>query len=254
MLVDIWNKCEGKNYINSINETAWRIIEAQEITSTRKLVDSFEEQVILENLIESNKPHASKEFLSFHPLLYTPFRYPPLKYGSRFGKKTEPSLWYGSLNIKTAMAEKAFYQFNFLRASETKYDIVQVPLTIFSVCVKTEKGIKLTESPFSEYTNIISSPSSYEDSQLLGSAMREADAQAFTYISARSPSANVNIALFTAKAFLHKKPDAQSFQSWQCIVNNHIVEFTRSSSISHETITFLLDRFIINGNLPFPAN
>lgn len=253
LVVDIWNKCDGKKHINLINEKAWRIIEAQEITATRKLVDSFDEQVILEDLLESTKPHVSAEFDSFHPLLYTPFRYPPLKHGSRFGRKTEPSLWYGSLELNTAMAEKAFYQFNFLRASEAVYNTVQVPLTVFSTKVKTEKGIKLTEAPFAEYTNIISSPNSYDSSQQLGAAMRDENIQAFTYFSARSPGSQANIALFSAQAFLHKKPEAPSFQSWQCIANNNVIEFTRSSAINTETIAFPLDRFLINGRLPFPV-
>ena len=104
MTTDIWKKHNGTKYIKLLNETAWRIIEAQELISKRKLVDSFEEQVVLEEIIESDKPSITKEYLNFHPLLYTPFRYPPLKYGSRFGKKTEPSLWYGSLKLHTAIS------------------------------------------------------------------------------------------------------------------------------------------------------
>src|SRR5476649_1977021 len=118
MAVDVWNSCKGKNEIRMIKNTAWRIVEAQEVTATRKLVDSFEEYKILEGLIESQKPLLRVEELNIHPLLYTPFRYPPLKYGSRFGKRSEPSLWYGSLSIESVMSEKAFYQLNFLRACQ----------------------------------------------------------------------------------------------------------------------------------------
>ena len=254
MLVDVWKRCQGVNYIHAINETAWGIIEAQEITSTRKLVDSFEEQVILEDLIESNKFKISTASMNFHPFLYTPFRYPPLEYGSRFGKRTEPSLWYGSLDLYTAMAEKAYYQFNFLQASEAIYEMVQVPLTVFSAQIKTTKGIHLTDAPFSDYTNVISSPTSYEVSQLLGTTMRDARVEAFTYTSARSTGDNINLALFSIDAFLRKNPDAESFQSWQCTVNNDTIEFARSSAMTSETIRFILDGFIVNGELPFSAN
>jgi len=256
MATKIWTQCNGINHIRLLNETAWRIIESQEMTATRKLVDSFDEQIILDDMIESNKPRVAKEYSNFHSLLYTPFRYPPLKHGSRFGKKMEPSLWYGSLELNVAMSEKAFYLFNFLRASKAKYGIVEQPLTIFSTLIKTDRGIKLSEPPFSKYTSLISSPDSYEISQRLGSAMREANIQAFTYKSARdaAAAAGINIALFTPKAFGHKKPNITSFQSWQCIANNHLIEFSRLSSITRETTSFSVDQFMLNGTLPFPAN
>jgi len=254
MAIDIWTICNGTSHINLLDETAWRIVETQELTATRKLVDSFEEQIILEDMIESNKPPIAKEYSNFHPLLYTPFRYPPLKYGSRFGKINQPSLWYGSLKLNTAMAEKAFYQFNFLRASEAKYEIVEQPLTAFSVRIKTNKGIQLLNSPFSDYTQIISSPVSYETSQILGDAMHKANIEAFIYQSARDLNRESNIGLFTPKAFLHKKPDAKSFQSWLCVSNKHTIEFVRSSSIVRAISSFSVAQFMVDGVLPFPAD
>ncbi len=102
---NIWIDCNGKNYITSIDVEAWRIIEDQEKVATRKLVDSLDEVVILEELLELNKPEIKPDLLGLHPLLYTPFRYPPLPRGSRFGSNIERGLWYGSLKIQTAIAE-----------------------------------------------------------------------------------------------------------------------------------------------------
>src|SRR4030095_6173771 len=102
---NIWEHCKGTDHLISFSISAWRMIEAQYITTTRKLVDSFEEQDILEELIESNKPSLKENSLELHYLLSTPFRYPPLKNGSRFGTRFEPSFWYGSLELNTAMAE-----------------------------------------------------------------------------------------------------------------------------------------------------
>lgn len=253
MKEDIWTKCNGITRICSLNETAWRIVESQEISATRKLVDSLEEQDILEEMIESNKPPLNNDHHNLHPLLYTPFRYPPLQFGSRFGNKIEPALWYGSLKLTTAMFEKAFYKFNFLRASEAQFNIVEERLTAFSTRIKTDKGIKLTASPFAEYTPIISSPTSYDSSQMLGSAMRNADVKAFIFKSARDLNKENNIALFTAAAFSQKKPDESSFQSWQCIAHNHTIEFVRTSSIYPERHYFSIENFMIDGVLPFPA-
>jgi len=253
--IDIWTKCDGVNQVKIIDVSAWRL-ESQEGTSTRKLVDSYEEQNILEKMIDDSRYlFINEEKLNFHPLLYTPFKDPPLKYGSRFGKNTEQSLWYGSLDLATAMAEKAFYQFNFLRASEAKYDdIVQTSLIAFSVQVKTEKGIDLCANPFAVYTDFISSPDSYDASQALGSAMRKANIQAFIYKSARDKKDGANVALFTPESFLHKKPEAASFQSWLCVATNELIEFISTSSNSLNRNSFNLNQFMIYGILPFPSN
>jgi len=252
MSTPIWHTCKGPTHLTLLEETAWRITDSQEAISTRKLVDSLEEQSVLEELIEANKPAIGTTYLTFHRLLYTPFRCPPLKHGSRFGKRTEPSLWYGSLTIKAVMAEKAFYQFNFLRASEAQYDFVQTPLTLFSANVKTASGIKLNEPPFSNYVDIVSSPFSYDESQQLGTDMREANVEAFTYFSARQMG-DINIALFGPNAFSFKNPDKLSFQSWQCIANKERVEFSRSNFLNKETFVFMFDQFVVNDELPFPA-
>lgn len=172
MAVDIWQESNGANYICSLREKVWRLVESQEVVSTRKLVDSFEELLVLEEMLAVNKLSMHDKFQDYHPLLSASFKYPPLKYGSRFGKKTEPGLWYGSLQLKTAMAEKAFYKFNFLRASKAEYDFVVEGVTAFSVRVATTKGIKLDVEPFKKYISSISAPTSYERSQLLGAVMR----------------------------------------------------------------------------------
>jgi len=250
----IWEQCQGQKQITALQETAWRLVEAQHIFSTRKLVDSALEQEILEEMIEKVKPpFFGKAFAGLHYLLYTPFRYPPLKYGSRFGKSVERSLWYGSLKLTTAMAEKAFYQFNFIRASDAYFGIIELHLTAFASVIKTEKGIFLTEKPFSEYASIISSKERYDASQTLGSKMRQSGIEAFCYYAAREKNQAINIAALTPTVFLNKKPIASSFQTWNCIINSHTVEFTRASALDAERYTYPLDLFLVNGKLPFPA-
>jgi len=253
MVVDVWRVCNGARHICLIQTIAWRIVEAQEMTATRKLVDSLEEQIILEDLIEAGKPPVLAEYLNYHPLLYTPFRYPPLQYGSRFGKKIEPSLWYGSLELNTAFSEKAFYLFNFLNASAAKFGIVSPQFTAFSVHVQSSHGIQLTGDSFAHYTALISKPNSYKASQVLGAAMREAGVEAFTYYSARVKNKGINIGLFTPKAFQYKKPDEYSFQSWQCIATRDLIEFRRVSAMVSETKRFTLGEFQVGNMLVFPA-
>jgi hypothetical protein len=253
MAKEIWQDCGGENYIGVMDEIVWRIVEAQEITATRKLVDSLDEQIILEEMIDSIKPQIPEWYRNFHPLLYTAFRYPPLKYGSRFGRRYEPALWYGSLQPRTAMAEKAFYQFNFLRGSAADYGMVTLQLTLFATGIKTDKAVKLTTAPFSDEAAKISAPDSYAHSQPLGSAMRAARVHAFNYQSARDAEGGINIGIFTPKAFLHKKPESKSLQSWQCVIDHRVIEFMRSSAIEFQSQAFPVENFLVNGKLPFPA-
>jgi hypothetical protein len=49
VLKNIWEECKGIDHLTTLNTTAWRMIEAQHIISTRKLVDSLEELNILED-------------------------------------------------------------------------------------------------------------------------------------------------------------------------------------------------------------
>lgn len=254
MTKSIWQKCEGEKHITSFTNTAWRLVETQYQNATRKLVDSLEEQAVLEEMIETSKPPLYADCLHLHPLLCTAFRYPPLKHGSRFGALFERSIWYGSIELNTCMAEKAFYQFNFLRASNADYGLIEIPLTAFTAIVKTDKGIELTQLPFNGYKKIISSPSSYAESQLLGAAMRSFKIEAFRYCSARDPNQGVNIGLLSPKAFKEAEPNPASFQSWQCISTQSKIDFVRTGANTAEHYSFILDAFLVNGVLPFPAS
>jgi hypothetical protein len=247
----LWTQHQGHHYIGPLHNKAWRIVEAQHILSTRKLVDTAHEQEILEELIDAVKPaFSSPLFAGLHPLLFTPFRYPPLPYGSRFGKRSEPSLWYGSLTLSGAMAEKAFYQYSFLKASKANFGIIEVTLTAFSTHIKTKKGVNLSLFPFEKFSHFISSPTDYSTSQALGTAMRNANVEAFLYISARDPDKCLNIGIFSPRAFLYRYPDGDSFQTWQCVANSDTVEFRRTSTLNKEYLCFTADLFMVQGMLP----
>ena len=70
----IWMRCEGSSRLRLLELDAWRVVESQHIVSTRKLVDSDEEQTVLEDLIEKVKPPApvGDSFTGLHYLLMTP--------------------------------------------------------------------------------------------------------------------------------------------------------------------------------------
>lgn len=236
--------------MTTLHETAWRMVEAQHISATRKLVDSVREQEILEEIIESTKPKTfGKEFTGLHVLLFTPFRYPSLPQGSRFANQAERSIWYGSLNLSTVLAEKAYYQFLFLRASHAKFGNVLRTFTAFSAQVKTERGVDLTQASFCDYAADISSPLNYEVSQALGTALREQNIEALKYQSARDPMKGTNVALLVPKAFSHKKPQAGSFQTWHSLTNETTMEFMRTSALVNESKMFSVDQFYMRENV-----
>ena len=251
--MNIWQKCGGESNFTSVSAIAWRFVEAQGTISTRKLVDSLDEQILLEQMIEAVKPPIPKDCIGLHPLLYTPFRYPPLPYGSRFGKKYERSLWYGSEKITTAMAEVAYYRLLMIHGSEANFGIVTIPFTAFSIQIKTTRGIKLTEQPFSAYKETILSPNLYTASQELGSLMRAAETEAIIYESARDPEQGTNVALFSPLSFYNKQPKAQSLQSWTGVIDPTEVDFISTSSIEINAVKFKLEMFLVNNELPVPA-
>src|SRR6516162_5765318 len=132
MSSSIWTRCAGASEIRPLRLSAWRAVEAQHQVSTRKLVDSAEEQILLEELIDKVKPPDTTRG-RLHYLLSTPFRYPPLPHGSRFGTHHDPGIWYGSESRRTMFAEVAYYRLVFLDGSRAALGAVTTQLTAFSV-------------------------------------------------------------------------------------------------------------------------
>jgi RES domain len=250
----IWTRCGARSSCRRLSGRAWRVVEAQHVVSTRKLVDSLEEQELLEDLIESQKPPAPEdsEFAGLHPLLSTPFRYPPLRYGSRFGRRHERGIWYGSLTLPTALAEVAYYRLVFLDGTAANIAPV-AELTAFSAGFATDVGSDLTRTPFDRYVSRISSPTHYDTAQELGSAMRADGVEMFQYRSARDREGGTNLGLFTPRAFSSKRP-GRELATWVCYASRLRVDFLRKNLVSRrEKLTFPRTDFEVGGVLPAPA-
>src|SRR5512140_435060 len=122
MSASIWTRCAGRTELRRLVAEPWRTVEAQHVVSTRALVDSLEEQALLEQLLDDAKPPVppGPEFAGLHYLLATPFRYPPLAWGSRFGRRHERGIWYGSESCETALAELSYYRLLFFEGTKAK--------------------------------------------------------------------------------------------------------------------------------------
>src|SRR5882762_5938398 len=147
MSSSIWTECAVSSEIRSLSASPWRVVEAQHQVATRKLVDSDEEQAVLEDVLERYKPplQAGERL---HYLLSTPFRYPPLRNGSRFGTRRERGIWYGAETLRSAFAEVAYYRLLFLEGTRADLGLVETDLTVFQARVRTRRGLDLTRLPF----------------------------------------------------------------------------------------------------------
>jgi hypothetical protein len=229
------------------------VVEGQHVVSTRKLVDSNDEQETLERLIEAHKPRvpADPAFQGLHYLLATPFRYPPLPHGSRFGTRAEPSLWYGSTRLRTAFAETAYYRLLFLDGTAADLAPLHLELSAFRAVIRTRRGVDLSRPPFDAHRRLIAAPDRYDVTQRLGREMRADRVAAFRYPSARDADGGVNVALFTPGAFASGVPDTP--QAWTGVVATDVVEFSKRDFFERRTLRYPRERFLVDGRLPAPA-
>lgn len=230
-------------------------MEGQHVVATRKLVDSDAEQRVLEEMIDGAKPPVppEPEFAGLHYLLTTPFRYPPLRHGSRFGRRTERGIWYGSESRRTAFAECAYYRLLFLDGTEGVDGPVMTDMSAFTAELSSASAVDLTVGCFADHEERISAPADYDDSQQLGSEMRRDGAELFRYRSARDDEGGCNFGVFTPTAFAHPLPSPP--EAWYCVTTREAVELARRDVFEHRerSLRFLRGQFEVAGELPSPA-
>ena len=247
MTVDIWAECSEQVAPILLDGEVFRVVESQEKVATNELVDNFEEQAILEEMIDGIKPAIPKTAQDLDYLLFTPFRYPPLEYGSRFGRRFEPSLFYGSRTLATALAETAYYRLHFWldMSVPPPSGKLKTQHSAFTTQFSSVKGLKLYEHPFSVYEAKLIDKASYNDSQVLGTSMRENDIETFEYISARDPERGLNIGIFKPEVLTGKKPT--SMTSILCSTHESGVEFMDENSVVYK---YSVDEFLHNDVFP----
>lgn len=246
----IWRECRGADVIHPIRGRLYRLVESQERAATLGYVNTLAEQAVLEGLLETVKPATAETEVPLHYLLTTPFRYPPLKWGSRFGRVYEPSLFYGGKSLEVTLAEAAFYRLIFLHTMEGKSPAgsLKTAHTVLTARYSTKLGVRLQSPPCNRRREQLAHKSDYHATQQLGSDMRAAGVAAFEYLSARAEGKGVCVALFTPAAFTASLPDSQ--EPWLCETTRDGVTF----NAPHEgPYWFALEQFVVNGVLPLPA-
>ncbi len=247
----IWHDCHGEQYIGPLSGQLFRLVESQEQVATLEYVDTLEEQALLEEMLEEAKPPYPEDCDDLYYLLKTPFRYPPLKWGSRFGRVHEPSIFYGGTGVRVTLAESAYYRFVFWYSMEAEpvKEKLRTEHTLFSVAYATGKGVQLHRPPFDAYRQELAHPRNYQACQLLGSAMRAAGVEVFEYLSARDRRGGLCVGLFTPQGFAEKSP--QDMSHWLCEVSSQEVSFKQIGE--RDVSLFPLEQFLYEGELPLPA-
>jgi hypothetical protein len=245
----IWAACREAVVPSRHQGELLRMVESQEQIATRELVDDLAEQALLEELLERSKPPVPSAAVHLDYLLASPFRYPPLPYGSRFGSRIEPSLFYGALDLAPALAETAYYRLVFWEgmSEPPPAGCLSTEHTLFAARYASALGLSLHLPPCDRYSDRLTNPKSYRDTQQLGSEMRAAAIELFIYRSARDPEGGLNIALFNAAPLVEPRPLWK--QTWLCDTREGEVAFYHKST---GTRVYRRELFLVDGVLPAP--
>jgi hypothetical protein len=232
MSLPTWTPAALASEAGRLSGKFWRMVEAQHFVSTLKLVDTIEEQALLEELAETVKPHVPPECAEFDYLLSTPFRYgSPYPGGSRFRRAGyTDGVYYCSVTVGTAVAEMAFYRLLFYAESPgLPFSDRAAEYTAFAAEIETQSAIDLTAEPFASQRRTWCDPVSYKACQALADAGREAGIEAIRYESVRDPGGGINLAVLRCRAFARREPVAR--ETWRMRISRTgiaaVAEFPR---------------------------
>ncbi len=174
-----------------------------------KLVDTVEEQSLLEDILEASKRPFPPECAGLDYLLATPFRYgAAYPHGSRFRRAgfTE-GVYYAAAKVETALAEMAFYRLLFHAESpDTPLPANPAEYSAFAARIATHAALDLTKPALNRDQKFWTDLQNYEPCQTLAEQARLADIEAILYRSVRDPAGSLNIAILSPEAFAAKAP------------------------------------------------
>ena len=222
---------EGRHWQGQL----WRAVEAQHRVSTLRLVDTLAEQAQLESLLEASKPALPAGTVARHYLLLTPFRYPSVyPGGSRFRAATDPGVFYGADERRTACAELGHWRWRFLMDSPALERLASLPHTLF-LAGATGLALDLTQPPFVQDAAQWTSPQDYAACQQVAALARAARIPVIRYQSVRDPAAGMCAAVLQPAA-LAAEPLVE--QTWRLTVTRQHVQWQRDSVLHEESFEF----------------
>jgi hypothetical protein len=223
----MWTPPELASEARGWSGDLWRVVESQSRVATLKLVDTLDEQAILEAELEGSKPLIPASCAGLDYLLATPFRYAPYPRGSRFRRARQiEGCFYAAERIETAVAEEAFYRLLFfLDAPAAKRPANPQERTAFHVAAGTERAVDLTLPPLNRDAALWQHPTDYGPCQALADAARFAGLEAIRYRSVRDPTGGINLGLLSPAAF--RAPRPESSETWHIFLRETAAQAIR---------------------------
>ncbi len=204
---------------------AWRLVEAQHRVSTLGLVDTLDEQSVLEGILDETKPPVPLDCQHLDYLLSTPFRYTSnYRVGSRFRRAgRSPGVFYAAEVVDTAVAEMVFYRYLFFAESpEIALPGGTAEFTAFSAALSSAYAIDLTREPLVAHRDRWANLTDYSACQALADAARAADVDIIRYQSVRDPLGRANVAVLRCQAFADANPVQR--QTWRIRVAETVAQ------------------------------
>lgn len=162
-----------------------------------KLVDSVDEQALLEDMLDVSKPPVPAACQHLHYLQYTPFRY-TARHATRFREKGDRrGVYYASEKVETCATEVAFYRVLFyLESPDTSPSPRPFEMTAF----RTQVGGATADITAFDDVGPYVDPTNYAAPHTLAAQVRAADGQIIRFPSVRDKG-GVNLAVLTCAAF-----------------------------------------------------
>lgn len=197
----------------------WRGVESQYAPATMRLVDTFEEQDLLEQLLESSKPPIAKDR---HYLLFTPFRYTP-PHAHRFRPAHERGQWYGALNQVAVCAEIAYWRHRFILDSAGLHEeALLTDHTLFQAEVRGP-SLDLMVWPWNQARPQWTHGSDYSSTQALAAEAQRRGVMWLQYESVRAPGEACAVAFVQEALFEPTQGLDATRQAWHCKATRHSV-------------------------------
>ena len=232
----IWTPRAVASKVRSLRLDVWRAVEAQHVVSTMALVDTLDEQHVLERLLEEGKPPVPEGASHLHYLLFTPFRYSPPPGGSRFRGANDPGVFYGADEVRTACAELGYWRWRHLLDVPALNSMPAKPQTVFRVKLAAV-GVDLRIPPFIRDREVWTRSADYAGCQRFGLVARDAGISAIRYQSVRDPLRGGCCAVLSWHAFARPSPVEQ--QTWLLLVSRERVVWQRTGALHEDEHEFL---------------
>ena len=221
MSLPIWTPDALRSEVRESHGGCWRLVEAQHRVSNMKLVDTLDEQSLLEDEIEATKPPLPPDCARLDNLLATPFRYGRYPGNSRFRREGySPGVFYASEAVETAVAETAFYRLLFfIESPGTPWPHNALEFTAFEARYATVRTIDLTAGALADQAENWMQLTDYSACLVLADAAREAGIEIIRYRSVRDPKGGINLALLACTCFAMPHPVHKT--TWRLHFSNH---------------------------------